>query len=565
MNIKKILIIIGIIAIIIIIILLMIMPSRKQDDADVSLPSELSSQPAIKPILPVISSNTTTQDYNQTTQTQTNTIQDDIDDTSNNNRIADAPTPSPVPITPQIMQLPQVPELSDDSWDTQDFSGDSTPDIFQPSPPSPQPASPEEMPILVSPYPSSPDEMPSLFSGTQPIKVEVRTLLLGENFLNTFGDIPPSEYYNLGMIDRVSLMIALLVEERNALYRMPIVAMNIDRQCLLGPDRGYEQRLFSPYIRATGKYQRKADKNKQKAANTLMMYETIVSYMNQNIKNRMQTAGPNENDPGFFTRMKNTVDSVDDVNDQVVEVERTLRKLYNAQARLLEIERQYKANPSIENQNNIALQLVQLEQTGEIPPESALIEEHARLQLVLASEKNLKNEHQSCLTEVSRPEYHILRLADKMSLLYCPLEAVTFGYSGGLNVDQRSRVHSEIVSKWPPFIGSQTNLVSLKFDSPAGIVFGVPAKSEDGLIQFSRGEMKDIRYSKHKPIYIKLSDYELYINGVNDTVKAVFHRVKYPVSGVGDLENESDKFIKISCKSFYHSAINEYRPKVGVF
>src|SRR3989338_890963 len=323
MNIKKILIIIGIIAIIIIIILLMIMPSRKQDDADVSLPSELSSQPAIKPILPVISSNTTTQDYNQTTQTQTNTIQDDIDDTSNNNRIADAPTPSPVPITPQIMQLPQVPELSDDSWDTQDFSGDSTPDIFQPSPPSPQPASPEEMPILVSPYPSSPDEMPSLFSGTQPIKVEVRTLLLGENFLNTFGDIPPSEYYNLGMIDRVSLMIALLVEERNALYRMPIVAMNIDRQCLLGPDRGYEQRLFSPYIRATGKYQRKVDKNKQKAANTLMMYETIVSYMNQNIKNRMQTAGPNENDPGFFTRMKNTVDSVDDVNDQVVEVERT--------------------------------------------------------------------------------------------------------------------------------------------------------------------------------------------------------------------------------------------------
>jgi hypothetical protein len=403
-----------------------------------------------------------------------------------------------------------------------------------------------------------------------------------------------TQFVKMGMIERIERAIKDLEAERAILEeKIPITIMDIDQQCLLGPDRGFMDRFSPSFSRQLVKEQRKAttgsnDDDNEKHQNIADGYEILAAFLKSNVVNNI----------GFDINMrkyKNIVDEISSYNNRLDEVERQLVELRTIYPQVLALAAAYNkgVNPT-RDENEIALMLNRISNSGKVPTVESMLDQVNYLERTTENNKRLSQELVSCNQEILKPEYNVRRLGDKLQLLYCPMQGLNIKH-GTLKVPtNQSEFFKDLFALTP---GQSTNyiedhkvydaLLGPGGDNPA--LFGMPKFSTDRVFYFYGGEHENQGTSSvtaitTNPLAFANIAYGILNNGSfvynygtddSEKEKITLGDVGYDYFLNGKLEqlqgphcgtnntagnDACDQVLAVTCSSFYRSNITDYKP-----
>jgi len=217
-----------------------------------------------------------------------------------------------------------------------------------------------------------------------------------------------------GARDQVEGMISVLQQQDEILSELAELAMNIDQQCILGPDLiGINTRLGDAITPAIEDYAEKPAK--RRAVNILKDYAVRLAEKKMN-----DTLTPEGRLASLYRPY--VLENVRHKNVRS-DIQRKLPEFYSLRSGVFQLGSEYE-NPTTSEQDlqRVIGTLYQYNVNGRIPTEELIEEEQALREELLAARKRYQVAYADCSAEVQKPEFAQLRFYDDLQLLYCPFE-----------------------------------------------------------------------------------------------------------------------------------------------
>jgi|GEM_PF-2269888 len=226
-----------------------------------------------------------------------------------------------------------------------------------------------------------------------------------------------------GARDQVQGMISVLQEQDQILSDLAELTMNIDQQCILGPDLvGINQRLSNAITPAMEEYSEKPDK--RRSVNILKDYAVRLAEKKMN-----DTETPEGRLASLYRPY--VLENVRHKNMRS-DIQRKLPEFYSLRSGVFQLGSEYEdSNTSEQDLQRVIGTLYQYNINGRIPTEELIEEEQAVREELLASLNRYKEGYADCSIEIQKPEFAQLRFYDDLQLLYCPFEWFFEGRSFG--------------------------------------------------------------------------------------------------------------------------------------